>query len=111
LMEIIMPFFIFILGYTTLIAYLIVGMKCARCLSPQHGTTCYICYSIFVFLFFAFFDQTHTLLVMHMCGALLLIINLAGIYRLRKEVHFALQEPFLKQVSSLAHKEVVKCYK
>lgn len=88
-MHIIMPLFIFILGYTTLIAYLIVGMKCAKYLSPRNGGKFYIGYSIFVFTFFAFFDQTQALLVMRMAGALLLIINLAGIYRLRREINFA----------------------
>lgn len=87
-MHIIMPLFIFILGYTTLIAYLIVGMKCAKYLFPRNGAKFYIGYSIFVFTFFSFFDQTQALLVMRMAGALLLIINLTGIYRLRKEINF-----------------------
>jgi AGCS family alanine or glycine:cation symporter len=88
-MHIVMPIFVFILGYTTLIAYLIVGMKCAKYLFPQNGSKYYIAYSIAVFCFFSFFDQTHALLVMRMAGALLLIINLTGIYRLRKEIVFA----------------------
>jgi alanine or glycine:cation symporter, AGCS family len=87
--DILMPFFIFILGYTTLISYLIVGMKCAKYLSPRNGAKFYIGYSIFVFTFFAFFDQTQALLVMRMAGALLLVINLTGIYLLRKEIIFA----------------------
>lgn len=88
MMEVIMPFFIFILGYTTLIAYLIVGLKCSKYLHPTKGPKLYLLYSIFVFSFFAFFDQTVALLVMRIAGALLLIINLAGIWKLRKEVHF-----------------------
>lgn len=88
-MDIIMPLFIFILGYTTLIAYLIAGMKCAKYISPRNGSKLYMGYSIFIFIFFSFFDQTQALLVMRMAGALLLIINLAGIYLLRKEVVFA----------------------
>lgn len=88
LMHLIMPFFVFLLGYTTLIAYLIVGIKCAKYLSPRNGAKFYIVYSIFVFIFFSFFDQTHALLVMRIAGALLLSINLAGIYCLRKEIVF-----------------------
>lgn len=88
-MDIIMPFFVFILGYTTLIAYLIVGMKCAKYLFPRNGVKFYMGYSIFVFTFFSFFDQTQALLVMRIAGALLLIINLTGIYCLRKEIVFA----------------------
>lgn len=92
LMEVLMPLFVFILGYTTIIAYLIAGMKCAKYLLPRYGTKIYIAYSIIVFTFFSFFDQTQALLVMRCAGALLLIINLVGIYRLRKEVVFAFDE-------------------
>ncbi len=91
-MHIIMPGFIFILGYSTLIAYLIVGIKCARHLHPQNGAVIYMGYSICVFTFFAFFDQTQALLLMRVAGGLLLIINLAGIYRLRHEIDFSLFE-------------------
>jgi alanine or glycine:cation symporter, AGCS family len=99
LLEHIMPLFIFLLGYTTLIAYLIVGIKCARHLHPIHGAKLYIAYSIFVLVFFSFFDQTLPLLVMRIAGALLLIINLTGIYRLRKEVVFAIDEEELQEKS------------
>lgn len=86
--NILIPFFISILGFSTLISYLTVGMKCAKYLSPRYGTSFYLGYSSFVFTFFSFFDQTQALLVMRMAGALLLIINLAGIYLLRHEVIF-----------------------
>ncbi|MFI5344669.1 MAG: amino acid carrier protein [Chlamydiales bacterium] len=92
LVDILMPSFILILGYTTLIAYFIVGIKCARYLHPNRGPQIYIIYTICVLTFFAFFDQTHALFVMRLAGALLLIINLAGIYRLRNEVVFAHNE-------------------
>lgn len=92
ILDQIMPIFIFLLGYTTLIAYLIVGVKCARYLHPRLGAGAYIAYSIVVLIFFSFFDQTKALLVMRIAGALLLIINLTGIYRLRREVVFGLDE-------------------
>lgn len=88
MMDIIMPFFIFILGYTTLIAYLIVGIKCSRHLHVKKGPAIYIGYSLGVMSFFAFFDQTLALLVMRIAGALLLIINLSGIWCLRHEIFF-----------------------
>lgn len=90
--DLLMPLFIFILGYTTLITYLIVGSKCARYLYPQHGSQMYLVYSIGMLLFFSFFDQTQALLVMRMAGALLLIINLTGIFLLRKQVDFGFAE-------------------
>lgn len=88
----VMPIFIFVLAYTTLIAYLIVGIKCARYLYPAHGTVIYVLYAIFAFTFFTFYDQTQALLVMRVSGALLLMINLAGIFMLRKEVAFTRDE-------------------
>lgn len=84
----IMPVFIFLLGFTTLVAYLIVGMKCARHLHAARGSVIYVIYSCISLLFFTFFDQTVALLVMRIAGAMLLIVNLLGIFRLRKEVVF-----------------------
>ncbi|WP_068469771.1 amino acid carrier protein [Candidatus Protochlamydia phocaeensis] len=92
LVNMLMPLFIFILGYTTLIAYLIVGMKCARYLHPTRGASFYMGYAIAILTFFAFFDQTHALLVMRLAGALLLIVNLTGIYRLRHEIVFTVED-------------------
>ena len=86
--DAVMPLFIFILGYTTLISYLLVGMKCARYLSPKHGTWLYICYSTIIIVFFSFTDQTVALMVMRIAGASLLITNLLGVYRLRNEIVF-----------------------
>lgn len=85
-MHLIMPGFIFVLGYTTMIAVLIVGMKCARLLHPQKGVACYMSYAVCALIFFSFFDQTVPLLAMRITGALLLIINLTGMYQLRHEV-------------------------
>jgi AGCS family alanine or glycine:cation symporter len=92
----IMPAFIFILGYTTLIAYLLVGIKCAKHLNPRKGALIYILYSATIISFFAFSDQTIALLVMRIAGALLLIINLFGVYRLRKEIIFGYSEDILE---------------
>lgn len=91
-MDLIMPGFIFMLGYTTLIAYLIVGMKCARYLHPTRGGQYYMCYAIIALVFFSFFDQTIPLLAMRISGALLLIINLTGIFCLRHDVVFCISQ-------------------
>lgn len=99
-MAALMPFFIFILGYTTLIAYLIVGIKCARYLHPAKGASVYMAYAVAVMTFFCFFDQTQALLVMRIAGALLLMINLVGIYRLRKEVVFEWEESSPSRLAS-----------
>ncbi len=92
LMNFFMPLFIFILGYTTIIAYFCVGIKCARYLHPKHGVKVYFVYAVFVLVFFSFFDQTKALEVMRLAGASLLIINLIGIFILRKEISFEKDE-------------------
>lgn len=87
-MDIFMPLFLFIVGYTTMIAYFCIGIKCANFLSPQHGKKAYFIYGIIALIFFSFFDQTEALLVMSLAGGLLLITNLLGIFMLRHEILF-----------------------
>jgi alanine or glycine:cation symporter, AGCS family len=95
-MHIFMPIFLFIVGYTTMIAYFCVGIKCARFLYPKYGTQLYLVYGIIALLFFSFFDQTQALLVMSLAGALLLITNLLGIFILRHQIVFA-SEPVVTE--------------
>ncbi len=87
-MHIFMPIFLFILGYTTIIAYFCVGMKCARFLYPKYGSQLYVGFGVLSWLFFSFFDQTQALLIMSLSGALLLITNLSGIFMLRRQITF-----------------------
>ncbi len=87
-MHIFMPTFFLIVGYTTIIAYFCVGIKCARFISPRYGFPIYIGYSILAWFLFSFVDQTQALLVMSISGALLLITNLTGIFKLRREIVF-----------------------
>lgn len=88
-MNIFMPVFILIVGFTTIIAYFCVGVKCARFLYPSYGMPLYIGYGVLAFLFFSFFDQTQALLIMSISGALLLITNIIGIFMLRHQIVFA----------------------
>lgn len=85
-MEVFMPVFLIIAGFTTIIGYLCVGMKCAKFLAPKHGEKIYFAYALFAFSFFSFFDQATTLLVMSVSGAMLVIINLLGIFKLKHEI-------------------------
>lgn len=85
-MALFMPLFLMIVGYTTLIAYFCVGLKCARFLAPKHGEKIYFAYAVIAFVFFSFFDQTQVLLVMSLSGALLLCFNLLGIFQLREQI-------------------------
>ena len=81
-MHFFMPLFLFLLGYTTILAYFVVGVKCAKFLSPKWGTL----------LLFAFVDSSQAFLIMSLSGAFLLLFNLTGIFLMRKEVNFRLEE-------------------
>lgn len=89
-MDIFMPLFLSIVGFTTIIAYLTVGIKCARFLHERLGPKIYVVYGVLALLTASFFEQKHALLVMSLSGALLLIFNLLGIFRLRHEISFHL---------------------
>jgi AGCS family alanine or glycine:cation symporter len=78
----------FIAGFTTIVGYLVMGQKAARFIHPKLGRRFYLLYSSLAFIFFAFQDQTTAILVMSISGGLLMVINLAGVFRLRKEVLF-----------------------
>lgn len=90
-MHFFMPFFLFLLGYTTLLAYFVVGVKCAKFLSPKWGPALYYTYACIALPTFAFFDASQAFIVMSLSGALLLILNLTGIFILRKEIEFKLE--------------------
>ncbi len=101
-MNLFMPLFILIVGYTTLIAYFTVGLKCARFLYPRHGEKLYIFYGIVMLLLFSFLEQGHALTVMSIAGALLLSINLLGIFRLRHEIAFVSEDEVISEKSKQA---------
>ncbi len=87
-MDIFMPIFLIICGYTTLIAFFCVGLKSASYLSPKRGRRYFTLLAILALLFFTFFDERQALVIMSVTGSLLLIINLIGIFKLRKEIVF-----------------------
>lgn len=91
-MDYFMPFFLFLLGYSTINAYLCVGLKSAEFISPKYGKFFYYLYSIIAFLFFAFVDSTQAQSAMAIAGGLLLMINCYSIFKLRKEISFEIEE-------------------
>lgn len=92
-MHVFMPFFLFLLGFSTILAYFVVGVKCARFLSPKWGPKLYYAYAAVTLPLFAFVDTSKAFVVMSLSGAFLLIFNLFGIFLLRKEIVFGLDEP------------------
>lgn len=104
-MGIFMPLFLGIFGFTTIIAYFTVGLKCASFLNPKWGRKIYVGYGIFALILTGFFEEKHALLVMSLSGAMLLIINLLGIFRLRKEISFL---PSSSSASDLSESKVAE---
>lgn len=90
-MHIFMPIFLFLLGYTSILAYFVVGAKCAKFISPEWGPTIYYLYACVMLPVFAFVNATQAFVIMSLSGAFLLILNLTGIFLLRKQVRFELE--------------------
>jgi AGCS family alanine or glycine:cation symporter len=87
--QLIWPFFVFLLGYSSLIAFFAVGKKSAQFLWPRYGKIGYTLYAIASFLLFSFVgNETHILTIMSSVGAILLLINMYGIFRLRNDISF-----------------------
>jgi alanine or glycine:cation symporter, AGCS family len=87
-MNLFMPFFMFLLVYSTLTAYFVVGLKCADFLAPKHGKKIYMAYAVIALVIFSFVEPSDALIVMTLAGGLLLLTNLSGIFVLRKEIEF-----------------------
>lgn len=83
-----MALLFFFAGFTTLIAFLVVGIKCAEYISAKYGKKFYILYAILAFIIFSYQEQKHVVLVMEFSGALLMIINMLGVFKLRKQIKF-----------------------
>ena len=86
--DVFMGLLLFLAAFTTIIAFFTVGMKCARFLSNKWGEKLYTVYAIAAFVFFSFFDQSKAVLVMSVCAGLLMLLNIAGICKMRKEIKF-----------------------
>lgn len=88
-MNIFMPIFVFMLGFSTITAYLVAGIKAAQYLSPKWGKPSFIVLSSFAFVFFSFYDSSLAMSVMYSCGGLLMVINIPGILALRRYIKYS----------------------
>lgn len=91
-MNFFMPFFLFLLGYSTINAYFCVGLKCAKFIWPTYGKAIYYIYAIAALVFFSFFDSTKAQTLMGIAGGLLLLINCIGIFKLRHMLSFNIDQ-------------------
>jgi AGCS family alanine or glycine:cation symporter len=89
-MHFFMPFFLFLLGFTTINAYFCVGLKCAELLSNKYGRLMYYIYTIIALVCFSYVDTAQAQAVMSVSGGLLLVINCWAIFRLHREISYEL---------------------
>ena len=91
--HVILPLFIFLLGYTTMIAFFAAGRRAATILSPKYGASMYMIFATCSFLVFSFLGtQSQCAAVMSLVGVLLLVCNLYGLYFLRDEIIFDVRQ-------------------
>lgn len=86
-LPIFMPILFGLLGYSTLIAFLGVGLKNADFLGGERGRRLYLAYAIVALVVFAFSDPTNAAILMRATGCGLLFLNVIGFYRLRNEIN------------------------
>ena len=91
-MHFFMPLFILLLGYSTIIAYFCVGIKCAEFLSPKRGRPLFYAFATLFLMAFTFLESSQALTVMSIVQLMLLGFNAYGILRLRHDVSFYLSE-------------------
>ncbi len=84
----ILPIFFFVAGFTTIVAYFSVGLKTAQHISADRGKPLYLAYALSAMPLFSFLGSSAALTLISLSGAGLLILNLIGIFRLRKQVVF-----------------------
>lgn len=87
-MHFFIPLFLFLLGYSTINAYFVVGSHSAAFLSPRYGQVLFYLYAIGAFITFSFVDPLQAKILMSIINAFLLLFNGIGIWRLRKEIRF-----------------------
>jgi len=91
-MNIFMPLFLLLLGFSTIVSYFCFGLKASDYLSPKWGRRVFYAYAIFTLALFSFVDTAYPRAVMSITGAMLLLINVLGIIHLRKEVNFKIDK-------------------
>lgn len=91
-MDIFMPFFLFLLGYSTVITYFCAGIRTAEYVAPKWGRPIYYIYATIVLSIFSFVETTQALIVMSIVQVALLALNLTAVLRLRREITFDFAE-------------------
>lgn len=89
-MQYFMPFFLFAVGFPSLISSLLVGVKAARFIHPYWGDRLYYAYTVVVFVIFSYFSSYYALIFLVLAGGFLNVMNVSAILKLRKQIDFNL---------------------
>lgn len=89
-MHFFMPFFLFLLGYSTITAFFFVGVKSAQFIGGERGKYFYYLFAIAMFFTFSMVGTVHAQTLMTIAGGLLLVVNCVTIFCLRDQVSFEL---------------------
>ena len=91
-MNIFMPFFLSLLGYSVIITYFTAGMHTVRFMLPKWGQRLYYVYAIVAFLTFSFVDNRQAIVVMSFVQFFLLVLNASAIWKLRRDISFDVRQ-------------------
>jgi alanine or glycine:cation symporter, AGCS family len=90
--DIIWPLFIFLLGYSTLIAFFAAGRKSAQSLSKKYGAPIFTLLGSISFIIFSYVgSEEHCLTVMSLVGVTLLIVNVYGMWKLSHHINYDIE--------------------
>lgn len=88
-MNIFMPLFIFMLGFSTITAYMVAGIKAAKYIAPKNGKAIFVTLATCAFFFFSFYDPSFAMAVMYSSGGLLMVINIPAILVLQRYIKYS----------------------
>jgi len=87
------PLFIFLLGYSTLIAFFAAGKKSAHALSKKYGAPLFTLFGSIAFVLFSYVgNEDHCLTVMSLVCVCLLILNVYGMGKLSHHITYDVTE-------------------
>ena len=103
-MDLFMPFFLGLLGYSVVSTYFSTGMYTVRHTLPGWGPKLFYVYGATAFLTFTFVDCSYACSMMSLVGACLLALNATAIWKLRDSISFdvASEAPALPQAQELS---------
>lgn len=104
-MDYFMSIFFVLLGYSTVIAFLVVGLKSAEYLGGERGRKIYYVYAAISLFCFSFVGTTQAMVVMSIAQLFLVVLNAWGLFRLRGHVDYNFSAPTGAELAALETQE------